>query len=168
MFADFRRFLQILKISWKTKHLGNADFRRKPQIFAGNRRKPQKTADWGLSSYLPFWAFLQGPGPTQSQRLRVWKAIAAVRPLPWEPFPQHLECSAYRFSRVFFGEVAEVLERDQLQGTSRAKFAVFRRSSPILQILSPVFLESARSIHHVMWTFLAKIWLKNAKNYHIT
>ena len=27
---------------------------------------------------------------------------------------------------------------------------------------------SAGSIHHVMWSFLAKMWPKNAKNYHIT
>ena len=33
-------FADILAFSWKTKHFGNADFRRKPQIFAGNRRKP--------------------------------------------------------------------------------------------------------------------------------
>ena len=41
IFADSRRFSLILAFSWKAKHLGNADFRRKPQILAG---KPQKTA----------------------------------------------------------------------------------------------------------------------------
>ena len=42
VFADSRRFSLILTVSWKTKHLGNAEFRRKLQIFAGNRRKPQE------------------------------------------------------------------------------------------------------------------------------
>ena len=43
--ADFRSFLQILTFSQKTKHLGNADFRRKPVISAGNCRKPQEPAE---------------------------------------------------------------------------------------------------------------------------
>ena len=37
--ADCR--CRFLAFSWKTKHLGSADFRRKPQKTAGTRRKPQ-------------------------------------------------------------------------------------------------------------------------------
>ena len=52
IFVAFRRFLQILAFSWKSKHLGNADFHTKLLICtyylymklqqtAGTRRKPQ-------------------------------------------------------------------------------------------------------------------------------
>ena len=41
IFAENRRFLQIHPFSWKFKHLESADIRRKPKIFAENRRKPQ-------------------------------------------------------------------------------------------------------------------------------
>ena len=37
----FSLILLILAVSWKTKHLGIGDFRRKPQKTAGTRSKPQ-------------------------------------------------------------------------------------------------------------------------------
>ena len=51
-FLENLRFPAKICVSHKTKHLGNADSRRKPQIFeetAESRRNPQKTADWCLS-----------------------------------------------------------------------------------------------------------------------
>ena len=53
IFADSRLFLQILAFSWKTKQLRNADFRRKPQIFAGSRRKLQEPAENRRLAFVP-------------------------------------------------------------------------------------------------------------------
>ena len=47
--AENCRFSQIRPFSWKFQHLEGAGNRRKPQIFAGNRRFSQKTADGGAS-----------------------------------------------------------------------------------------------------------------------
>ena len=41
IFAENRRFSQIHPFSWKFKHLEGAGFRRKPKVFAENRRRPQ-------------------------------------------------------------------------------------------------------------------------------
>ena len=56
IFADFCRFSLIFGSLCKSRDLGVADFRRKPQIFAGNRRNPQIFAETGFSRLLsPFW-----------------------------------------------------------------------------------------------------------------
>ena len=46
IFADSRLFLE-------NKALGNADFRRKPQVFAGNRRFSQENADNRRLAFVP-------------------------------------------------------------------------------------------------------------------
>ena len=46
IFADSRLFLE-------TKHLGNADFRRNPLIFAENRRKSQEPAENRRLAFVP-------------------------------------------------------------------------------------------------------------------
>ena len=55
IFADFADF----RFSWELQHFGGADFRRKPQIFAENRRKPQilfggmsRDFGWDIWKYL--------------------------------------------------------------------------------------------------------------------
>ena len=53
IFEDSRRFSLIFAFSWKTTHLGNADFRRKPQISAGNRRKLQEPAENRRLAFVP-------------------------------------------------------------------------------------------------------------------
>ena len=56
IFADFRRFLLIVGSLCKSRDLGVADLRRKPQETADFRRKPQIFAETGLSHLLsPFW-----------------------------------------------------------------------------------------------------------------
>ena len=52
--AHFRRSLQIFSWLCKSRDLGVADLRRKPQEAADFRRKPQKTADFCRSRFLPF------------------------------------------------------------------------------------------------------------------
>ena len=49
IFVDSRRFLE----EKKKKHLGNADFRRKPQIFAENRRELQEPAENRRLAFVP-------------------------------------------------------------------------------------------------------------------
>ena len=44
-FADFRCLFADFRFSWELQHLGGADFRRQPQIFAENRRQPQVFAE---------------------------------------------------------------------------------------------------------------------------
>ena len=50
IFADVCRFSPLIL---EKKHLGNADFRRKPLIFAGNRRKPQEPAENRRLAFVP-------------------------------------------------------------------------------------------------------------------
>ena len=54
IFADFCRFSLIFGSLCKSRDLGVADFRRKPQETADFRRKPQKTADFCRNRFLPF------------------------------------------------------------------------------------------------------------------
>ena len=53
-FADFCRFSLIFGSLCKSRDLGVADFRRKPQETADFRRKLQKTADFCRNRFLPF------------------------------------------------------------------------------------------------------------------
>ena len=97
--TDSRRFSLILAFSWKTKHLGNADFRRKPQIFAGNSRKPQEPAEnrrlafvpLGSSPYArPYWKGEQKPATLSAPqkdherksnpKSKFWGRISGGRP----------------------------------------------------------------------------------------
>ena len=59
IFADFCRFLLIFGSLCKSRDLGVADLRRKPQETADFRRKPQKTADFCRNRFShllsPFW-----------------------------------------------------------------------------------------------------------------
>ena len=54
IFADFCRFSLILGSLCKSRDLGVAENRRKPQETADFRRKPQKTADFCRNRFLPF------------------------------------------------------------------------------------------------------------------
>ena len=54
IFADFCRFSLIFGSLCKSRDLGVADLRRKPQETADFRRKPQKTADFCRNRFLPF------------------------------------------------------------------------------------------------------------------
>ena len=54
IFADFCRFSLIFGSLCKSRDLGVADLRRKPQETADFRRKPQKTADFCRNRCLPF------------------------------------------------------------------------------------------------------------------
>ena len=54
IFADFCRFLLIFGSLSKSRDLGVADLRRKPQETADFRRKPQETADSRRNQFLPF------------------------------------------------------------------------------------------------------------------
>ena len=54
IFADFCRFSLIFGSLCKSRDLGVADLRRKPQETADFRRKPQKTADFRRNRFLPF------------------------------------------------------------------------------------------------------------------
>ena len=53
IFADFCRFSQIFGSLCKSRDLGVADLRRKPQETADFRRKPQKTADFCRNRFSP-------------------------------------------------------------------------------------------------------------------
>ena len=53
IFADFCRFSLIFGSLCKSRDLGVADLRRKPQETADFRRKPQKTADFCRDRFLP-------------------------------------------------------------------------------------------------------------------
>ena len=58
--ADFGRFSSSPRI--KTKHLGNADFHRKPQIFAGKRRFSREPAENRRLAFVPLGLSLKcGP-----------------------------------------------------------------------------------------------------------
>ena len=54
IFADFCRISLIFGSLCKSRDLGVADLRRKPQETANFRRKPQKTADFCRNRFLPF------------------------------------------------------------------------------------------------------------------
>ena len=54
IFADFCRFSLIFGLLCKSRDLGVADLRRKPQETADFRRKPQKPADFCRNRFLPF------------------------------------------------------------------------------------------------------------------
>ena len=54
IFADFCRFSLIFGSLCKSRDLGVADLRRKPQETTDFRRKPQKTADFCRNRFLPF------------------------------------------------------------------------------------------------------------------
>ena len=67
--AHFRTFSLIFGSLCKSRDLGVADLRRKPQIFAGNRRNPQIFAETGFSHLLsPFWRT-----PTSGVVFLVWR-----------------------------------------------------------------------------------------------
>ena len=54
IFADFCRFSLIFGSLFKSRDLGVADLRRKPQETADFRRKPQETAEFCRNRFLPF------------------------------------------------------------------------------------------------------------------
>ena len=58
IFEDFCRFSLIFGSLCKSRDLGVADLRRKPQETADFRRKPQKTADFCRNRFLPFAVYL--------------------------------------------------------------------------------------------------------------
>ena len=60
IFAAFCRFSLIFGSLCKSRDLGVADLRRKPQETADFRRKPQKTADFCRNRFLPFAVSLKG------------------------------------------------------------------------------------------------------------
>ena len=77
----------------------------------------------------------------------------------------------YLLPKVFwdpkYGKCQVILSQLVLPNKSRRLpniFGLFTMKEYVMHI----FFASAGSIHHVMWSFLAKIWQKKAKIYHIT
>ena len=77
-FADFCRFSLIFGSLCKSRDLGVADVRRKPQETADFRSKPQKTADFCRNGFLPFAVSLLARSyfrPQQQHKKKVFRIV---------------------------------------------------------------------------------------------
>ena len=70
LFADFCRFSLIFFSLCKSRDLGVADLRRKPEETADFRRKPQKTADFCRNRFLTFAVSLLARSYTGKKKYR--------------------------------------------------------------------------------------------------
>ena len=121
--ADFRRFLQIF--ADKSRDVGVADLRRKPQETADFCRKPQIFAETGFSHLLsPFWrapiSFFPGGFLRRTLgglRGRFWWAI-------WVQIPIST-CTKGEVLCIFFGAFVQKFLRSSSRQAGSAKNSSF-------------------------------------------